>query len=107
MIDLYAKCDAWLFTSRNEGFGLPILEAMACRTLVIAIQAGEATSLINSKNGYLLDDFSPGEIANAIIEIIEMDNKQWATVFENAFLSAKKCSWENSLIEFESAHIGS
>ncbi|MBN47221.1 MULTISPECIES: glycosyltransferase family 4 protein [unclassified Methylophaga] len=105
--ELYAKCDAWLFTSRNEGFGLPILEAMACRTPVIATPAGAATSLINSKNGYLLDDFSPDKIAKAIIEIIKMDNKQWGTVSENAFLSAKQCSWENSVIEFESALIGS
>jgi hypothetical protein len=30
--DIYSRCDAWLFASRSEGFGLPILEAMACRT---------------------------------------------------------------------------
>lgn len=105
--ELYAKCDAWLFTSRNEGFGLPILEAMACRTPVIATPAGAATSLINSKNGYLLDGFSPDKMANAIIEIIKMNNKQWSNVSENAFLSAKQCSWENSVMEFESALSGS
>jgi len=37
---LYASCDAWLFGTRREGFGLPILEAMACRTPVIGTPAG-------------------------------------------------------------------
>ena len=27
--NIYARCDAWLVGSRSEGFGLPILEAMA------------------------------------------------------------------------------
>src|SRR6266568_1531500 len=38
---LYASCDAWLWPSRREGFGLPILEAMACGTPVIAATAGD------------------------------------------------------------------
>ena len=38
--DFYGRCDAWLFGSRSEGFGLPILEAMACRTPVIGTPAG-------------------------------------------------------------------
>ena len=33
------RCDAWLFSSRQEGFGLPILEAMAYRPPVIATPA--------------------------------------------------------------------
>jgi len=27
--EFYSKCEAWLFSSRAEGFGLPIIEAMA------------------------------------------------------------------------------
>ena len=38
--DIYGQCDMWLFSSRSEGFGLPLLEAMACRTPVIATPAG-------------------------------------------------------------------
>ena len=44
--DIYSACDAWLFSSRKEGFGLPILEAMACRTPVIATPAGAAPQLL-------------------------------------------------------------
>ena len=45
---IYADCDAWLFASRSEGFGLPILEAMACRTPVIATPAGAAPELLSA-----------------------------------------------------------
>lgn len=33
---LYSQCDAFLFASLNEGFGLPPLEAMACGAPVVA-----------------------------------------------------------------------
>lgn len=46
----------WLFTSLEEGFGLPILEAMACGTPVVASRAGAAPDLIrDGETGYLCD----------------------------------------------------
>ena len=51
--DIYSKCDAWLFGSRSEGFGLPILEAMACRTPVIGTPAGAAPELLGDGRGIL------------------------------------------------------
>ena len=53
--DLYRSCDYWLFTSSEEGFGLPILEAMAVGTPVIATPAGAAPDLVNAKTGALVD----------------------------------------------------
>ncbi|MBA3915694.1 MAG: glycosyltransferase family 4 protein, partial [Acidobacteriales bacterium] len=38
--ELYAKCDVWLTASSSEGFNLPAMEAMACRTPVIATRTG-------------------------------------------------------------------
>lgn len=35
LIRLYSQADVFLFTSLNEGFGLPPLEAMACGTAVV------------------------------------------------------------------------
>jgi glycosyltransferase involved in cell wall biosynthesis len=36
LIDLYRACGAYVFPSLHEGFGLPVLEAMACGAVVIA-----------------------------------------------------------------------
>lgn len=51
---LYQQCDLWLFLSLEEGFGLPIIEALSCGTPVLATHAGAAPDLIRSgENGYL------------------------------------------------------
>jgi len=36
---LYGRCAVFLFPSRYEGFGLPVLEAMACGAPVVASNA--------------------------------------------------------------------
>ena len=69
---IYAACDLWLFTSRNEGFGLPLLEAMACRTPVLATRAGAAPDLIDGCNGVLLDS-DPAAFAAEIARFHGMD----------------------------------
>jgi glycosyltransferase involved in cell wall biosynthesis len=51
--NVYADCDVWLFASFSEGFGLPIIEAMACRCPVVATRAGCAPDVIKEGvNGY-------------------------------------------------------
>ncbi|WP_445246204.1 glycosyltransferase family 4 protein [Microcoleus sp. OTE_8_concoct_300] len=35
--EFYSQCDAWLFSSRAEGFGLPIIEAMASACQLLAL----------------------------------------------------------------------
>lgn len=62
---LYQDCDIWLWTSQTEGFGLPILEAMACGVPVVATQAGAAPDILTPDCGILV----PGEI-DAIVEAV-------------------------------------
>jgi len=35
--EFYSKCDTWVFSSRAEGFGLPIIEAMASACQLLAL----------------------------------------------------------------------
>lgn len=70
--DIYSTCDAWLFPPRMEGFGLPIQEAMACRTPVIATPAGAAPELLASGGGLLVPHDDPAAMAQAIVQICSL-----------------------------------
>ncbi|MEQ1484730.1 glycosyltransferase family 4 protein [Methyloglobulus sp.] len=99
----YGLCDAWLFSSRSEGYGLPILEAMACRTPVIGTRAGAAPELINQTNGFLLEIDDVPAMANAIIAVAEMPNEQWLQLSQNAYEASLKHTWSEAFSCFEQA----
>lgn len=85
---IYAACDLWLFTSRNEGFGLPLLEAMACRTPVLATRAGAAPDLIDGCNGVLLDS-DPAAFAAEIARFHAMADTDWRAFSDAAWTTAR------------------
>lgn len=52
---LYNRARIWIVASRSEGFGLPILEAMACGCVVISTNHDTASVLIrDGENGLLV-----------------------------------------------------
>jgi glycosyltransferase involved in cell wall biosynthesis len=101
--DLYAACDAWLFASRSEGFGLPILEAMACRTPVIGTPAGAAPELIGQGGGALVHMEDPAGMADAIERVVTLPNDQWRAMSDRAYETATKYSWDDATDRFEAA----
>jgi len=52
--DLYIASDAYLSTSKAEGLGIPILEAMACGIPIVATDTGAITELLEHDRGYLV-----------------------------------------------------
>ena len=101
--DIYSQCDAWLFGSREEGFGLPILEAMACRTPVIATPAGAAPELLNWGTGILVKPEDPVDMAKAIAQIARLSNSEWQIMSERAYSQASNYSWQDATSLFEAA----
>lgn len=103
MKDLYAKCDAWLFGSRFEGFGLPILEAMACRTPVIGTPAGAAPELLAKGGGLLVPSEDPEAMAAAIVKICRSSEAEWQVMSNQAHATALQHGWGETTELFESA----
>lgn len=54
LLALYSLCDAFVFPSWIEGFGLPVLEAMACGAPVIASDRGALPEVVGNA-GFLCD----------------------------------------------------
>lgn len=101
--DIYAKCDAWLFSSRSEGFGLPILEAMACRTPVIGTPTGAAPELLAGSAGVLVQPEDPEDMARAIEKICQLSEAEWQAMSDTAYARATTYSWEEATQLFEAA----
>lgn len=98
---LYASTDAWLFTSRSEGFGLPVLEAMACRTPVIGTRAGVAPDVVSEGGGVLIDIDDADAMARAIVEFARLSEPQWQERSAQARRLAERHTWAASIDQFE------
>jgi glycosyltransferase involved in cell wall biosynthesis len=102
--NLYARCDAWITASRSEGFNLPALEAMACRTPVVSTKTGWPEEAIKSGwNGMLVDIDDVQGLAQAITWVLSRSDPEWRVLSANAYGTASEGSWEESARMFERA----
>lgn len=99
---LYAQCNAWLFTTRKEGFGLPILEAMASGTPVIATRAGAAPDLVEPTDGALVD-WSAEAVAEEILRFARMGDAALTAMGTAARAKAKTQTLDAAAHRFEAA----
>lgn len=101
--NLYAQCDVWVCASRSEGFGLPLLEAMSCRTPVVSTPIGIAPELAKQGGLCLVPFDVPWELAHELRRIIELSEDDWSTLSEEAYRTAQKYDIEQSALQFEKA----
>lgn len=71
----YENSSLFLFTSRFEGFGLVLVEAMQCGVPCISFDCtyGPSDIIDNGINGYLIDNGNVEEFAKATLKLIEDD----------------------------------
>ena len=99
--DIYAASDLYLFGSRVEGFGLPVLEAMACRCPVVATRAGCAPDfVVPGISGHLVDVDDAASMAEAIIDVLRRDNEAWQAMSLAAFQSIEGYDWTDAAERF-------
>jgi glycosyltransferase involved in cell wall biosynthesis len=102
--DLYAQCDVWITASRSEGFNLPALEAMACRTPVVATRTGWPEEAVKTGlNGILVDVGDVVQTAQGVEWVLSRSDEEWRKLSANAHETAAQGSWEESAKLFEKA----
>ncbi len=102
--DIYAQCDVWITASRTEGFNLPAMEAMACRTPVVSTKAGwPEEAVVNDFNGFLTEVDDIDGLVLACKKILLSSNDVWKTYSHNAYKTLENSSWQASSDMFEAA----
>lgn len=88
----YSAADLFLFSSAYEGFGLPVLEAMACGTPVVAFENSSITELCSGA-GVLVGSFS--EMSDTVLNLLS-HSEQHKHFQECGIERAKLFKWENT-----------
>jgi glycosyltransferase involved in cell wall biosynthesis len=102
--DIYARCDVWICGSFSEGFGLPVVEAMACRCPVVSTEVGGPIDLIKpGVNGDLVPIGDAQKLAEGIERVLSLSDSQWREMSEAAYQTVVQYSWDDAATLFEAA----
>ncbi len=91
---LYARARAFVFPSLYEGFGIPALEAMACKTPVLTSNVSSLPEVTADK-AVLCDPFSTDEIANGLY-MLATDDALCKRLADEGYERSKLFSWDES-----------
>lgn len=92
LVALYNLCEAFVFPSWHEGFGLPVLEAMACGAAVIGANTSSIPEVIDCQEA-LFDPHDPRAMA-AKMEQALTDQPFRERMRAHGLRQAPRYSWE-------------
>lgn len=91
---LYRRAKVVAYPSRGEGFGLPVLEAMACGASVVTT-AGTVMAEVAGDGARLVPVGDASTLASALIEGIHAGDAERATLGERARARAEHYTWDS------------
>jgi glycosyltransferase involved in cell wall biosynthesis len=94
LVATYQGASALIATSRQEGFGLPLVEAMACAIPVVAF-ANSAMTEVVERGGVLVTDGDVDAMADAL-EPLLTDERTWHDASIRAAQRAEDFDWERT-----------
>ena len=78
------------------------MEAMACRTPVVATTTGwPEEAIANGVNGYLVAVDDVSGLVDGVSRILDADDQGWCAMSQAAFLTVAESSWTKSCAQFE------
>ena len=96
LVMLYNMASVFVFPSKHEGFGLPVLEAMSCGAPVLGSNATSVPEVIGCEEA-LFDPEVPKQIA-AKLEQVMSDDAMRARLREHGLAQARTFSWDRSAV---------
>jgi len=99
--NLYSQSLIWIMASCSEGFGLPILEAMACGSSVVATDCGGSRDIINDgENGFLVEVGNVKQIVDRV-KLLLSDQELRQGIVRKSKDTVNRFTWENSVNKLE------
>jgi hypothetical protein len=100
---LYSDADIFISPSHHEGCQLPPMEAMFCRTAVVATNVGGIPDYaIAGKTALVVEPHQPEKLAQAIISLIE-NPKLMSEIREAGYRHIRQFTLEKAAQKFEKA----
>ncbi len=80
--------DYFVLASKNETFGLVLIEAMAAGCIVLGSNAGGVPEIIeDNKNGFLFTPFDIRDLSDTLEKVLKLDDEQYAKIRKNAIFT--------------------
>ena len=96
-----ARAELFLLTSRYEGFGNVLIEAMACGVPVVATASPGTRDIIrNGIDGRLVETHLPQSVSAAVIELLESDDRR-RTMSEAARQGAERFATRHVVDQYD------
>ena len=89
---LYSMADAFVLPSLYEGFGIPLLEAMACGCPIVTSTQGSCPEVVDGA-GILVNPRDSGDIADGIYKVLS-DRELAAELVAKGYKRVAQFSWE-------------
>jgi glycosyltransferase involved in cell wall biosynthesis len=94
LVALYQGARVFAFPSLYEGFGLPVLEAMAARVPVVAVRRAPMTEVGGEAIAYA--DGTPEDLARVLSGVLALDDPARQAWVERAALRAAGFTWDKT-----------
>ena len=95
---LIAGAKVFCLPSFHEGFGLDVLNAMACGVPVVISDKGSLPEVVGGA-GIYVDPNSSKSIADGIRKVLSMDNVEYNKLVARGLDQVKKFSWEKTALK--------
>lgn len=101
LMNLYSESDIYVFPSKIEAWGLPVMEAMANKCAIVGNNVGCVKELCtDGENALIINELNYKEM-EAKIEMLINDRELLTKIQENGYKLSKDFTWNVSFDKFE------
>jgi len=98
---IYSSCDILVFSSWQEGCGLPPMEAMACQCAVVATNVGSIPDYaLAGRTALISEPRDPEALAQNIVRLLD-DEAELRRISQAGYEHIRQFTWERATDKLE------